>query len=57
MHELLSVRAAEVTRPATTVRSNLDQAVALIPVVKALLVTHASRMVTSLMADVRLLGN
>jgi hypothetical protein len=27
------------------------------PVVKALLVTHASHMVTSLMADVRLLGN
>jgi hypothetical protein len=27
------------------------------PVVRALLVTHASRMVTSLMADVRLLGS
>ncbi len=32
MHELLSVRAAELSRLATTVRSNLDQAEALIPV-------------------------
>ena len=57
MQDRLRVRAAEVTRLATTVRSNLDQAEALIPVVKALLVTHASHMVTSLMADVRLLGS
>jgi hypothetical protein len=33
MHELLSVRAAELSRLATTVRSNLDQAEVLIPVV------------------------
>jgi hypothetical protein len=57
MQDRLRVRAAEVTRLATTVRSNLDQAEALIPVVKAILVTRASHMVTSLMADVRLLGS
>ena len=57
MQDRLHVRAAEVTRLATTVRSNLDQAEALIPVVKALFVTHASHMVTSLMANVRLLGS
>ena len=57
IQDRLHVRAAEVTRLDTTVRSNLDQAEALIPVVKALLVTHASHMVTSLMADVRLLGS
>jgi hypothetical protein len=57
VHELLSVRAAEVTRLAATVRSNLNQAEVLIPVVKAILVTHASHMVTSLMADVLLLGS
>jgi hypothetical protein len=33
VHELLSVRAAELSRLATTARSNLDQAEALIPVV------------------------
>lgn len=32
MHELLSARAAELSRLVTTVRSNLDQAEALIPV-------------------------
>ncbi len=57
MQDRLHFRAAEVTRLATTVCSNLDQAEALIPVVKAPLVTHASQMVTSLMAKVRLLGN
>jgi len=57
IQDRLHVRAAEVTRLDTTVRSNLDQVEALPPVVKALLVTHASRMVTSLMADVRLLGS
>ena len=57
MQDRLHVRAADVTRPATAVRGNLDQAEALIPVVKALFVTHASHMVTSPMADVRLLGN
>jgi uncharacterized SAM-binding protein YcdF (DUF218 family) len=57
MRNRLHVRAAEVTRLATTVRSNLDQFKALLPIVKAILVTHAWHMVTSLMADVRLLGS
>jgi hypothetical protein len=57
IQDRLHVRAAEVTRLDATVRSNLDQAEALIPVVKALFVTHASHMDTSLVGDVWLLGN
>ncbi len=42
IHDLLSVRAAELSRLATTVRSNLDQAEALIPVVNGQLAELAT---------------
>ena len=48
MHELLSVRAAEVTRLDTTVRSNLDQAEALIHVVNRQLAELAAMGVENL---------
>lgn len=53
MHELLSVRAAELSRLATTARSNLDQAEALVPVVNRQLAELATMGVEDLRSKAR----
>jgi hypothetical protein len=51
MHDLLDVQAAEPSRLATTVRSNLDQAEALIPVVNRQLAELAAMGVEDLQVE------
>ncbi len=51
MHELLSVRAAELSRLVTTARNNLDQAEALVPVVNRQLAELAAMGVEDLQVE------
>ena len=51
MHDLLHVRAAELSRLANTVRSNLDQTDALIPVVNRQLAELAAMGVENLQGE------
>ena len=67
MHEILHERTAHLAQLGTTLRNGLQAAVDLAPrftpyaqcpaLVRAMLISHAGRMLESLMQDVRLLGS